>query len=309
MTVRRFVSPGRIAVLMLIDMYCSRAVHEDDDDFILALITAYISDGYARPTSQRQRYLARWQRALLSVDLLADLRSLRPALQRCFVPFRSTADTTPLRATLWDDLMARIWLRLTSLDDFGPFFEGLQLYLAPTYAERRAHRELGLHDDTPAHWLRLDRRSPIGLLVYQACHEFGRLAFPGRCELWEDFARYRNPTRPDFNRMWPPSMGVASLLFDAVLTDGQDEWGARTDAVARVVFDRMAKDTSLSPSLDETERLVDLLVERERGWSPCPLSVPPSCFLSRLVLSRLVSSRLVSSRLVSSRLRVCGLPC
>lgn len=268
---RRFISPGRIALLTLVDMYCSEAVRDKDDDFILELITCYVTDTYARPTSQRQRYLARWQRAFLSVDLLGHLHSLRPALQRCFIAFAPPSADVPLCATLWDDLVARLWLRLTSLDDLGPFFEQLAMYIAPTYTELRAHRDLGI-EDPPDDLLLLDRRSPIGLLVFQACSEFQQLSFAHRCELWEDFVRYRNPTRTDFKILWPHDFGVDDLLFDAVLTQGQADWGAAgTDAVARVVFDRMIKDSSVSVSHDETDKLITMLIERERiGFRPDP---------------------------------------
>ncbi|KAL1896309.1 APC5 protein [Sporothrix stenoceras] len=269
---RRFISPGRIALLTLVDMYCSEAVRDKDDDFILELITCYVTDTYARPTNQRQRYLSRWQRAFLSVDLLGHLHSLRPALQRCFIAFAPPSTDVPLCATLWDDLVARLWLRLTSLDDLGPFFDQLGMYIAPTYAELRAHRDLGI-EDPPDDLLLLDRRSPLGLMVYQAHTEFQQLSFAHRCELWEDFVRYRNPTRTDFKILWPHDFGVDGLLFDAVLTQGQADWGvAGTDAVARVVFDRMIKDSSVSVSHDETDKLVTLLIERERiGFRPAPI--------------------------------------
>ncbi|KJR89598.1 uncharacterized protein SPSK_05959 [Sporothrix schenckii 1099-18] len=269
---RRFISPGRIALLTLVDMYCSEAIRDKDDDFILELIACYVTDTYARPTNQRQRYLARWQRAFLSVDLLGHLHSLRPALQRCFIAFAPPSTDVPLCATLWDDLVARLWLRLTALDDLGPFFEQLAMYIAPTYAELRAHRDLGI-EDPPDDLLLLDRRSPVGLMVYQACSEFQQLSFAHRCELWEDFVRYRNPTRTDFKILWPHDFGVDDLLFDAVLTQGQADWGAAgTDAVARVVFDRMLKDAAVSASHDETEKLVTMLIERERiGFRPTPV--------------------------------------
>ncbi|CAK7235699.1 APC5 protein [Sporothrix bragantina] len=271
---RRFISPARIVLLLLIDIYCSnRVVREEDDEFILELITCYVADTYARPTNQRQRYLARWQRACLSVDLLSHPHSLRPALQRCFVASPGVDNTdkeaAPLRATLWDDLVARMWLRLISLDELGPFFESILLYLAPTYAELRAQRDLGIEDPADDDVVLLDRRSPLGTVVFQACFEFQQLSFNGRCELWEDFVRYRNPTRTDFNILWPHDAGVSDLLFDAVLTEGRADWGGRTDTVTRVVFDRMLKDNSVSTSLEEIDKLVAMLIERERiGFRP-----------------------------------------
>ncbi|CAK7242673.1 MAG: APC5 protein [Sporothrix thermara] len=293
---RRFISPARIVLLLLIDIYCSnRVVREEDDAFILELITCYITDTYARPTNQRQRYLARWQRACLSVDLLSRPHSLRPALQRCFVASAAAAGAgagvdsntdndivndnadpeteaaAPLRATLWDDLVARMWLRLVSLDSMGPFLESMQMHLAPTYAELRAQRDLGIEDqkDGDDGVVLLDRRSPLGTVVFEACFEFQQLSFSGRCELWEDFVRYRNPTRTDFNILWPHDAGVGSLLFDAVLTEGRADWGPQTDAVTRVVFDRMLKDDSVSTSLEDIDKLVAVLIERERiGFRP-----------------------------------------
>ncbi|CAK7222237.1 APC5 protein [Sporothrix curviconia] len=272
---RRFISPARIVLLLLIDIYCSnRVVREEDDEFILELITCYFADTYARPTNKRQRHLARWQRACLSIDLHSHPHSLRPALQRCFVASSGVDNTdkepAPLRATLWDDLVARLWLRLMSLDEMGPFFESIQVYLAPTYAELRAQRDLGIEDPADDNdVVLLDKRSPLGTAVYQACFEFQKLSFSSRCELWEDFVRYRNPTRTDFNILWPHDAGVSSLLFDAVLTEGRDDWGAHTEAVTRVVFDRMLKDDSVSTSLEDIDKLVAMLIERERaGFRP-----------------------------------------
>ncbi|CAK7268190.1 APC5 protein [Sporothrix epigloea] len=273
---RRYVSPARIVLLLLIDIYCSNsAVRAEDDDFVLDLISSYCVDPFAQPTNQRQRYLARWQRALVCVDLLRSPQSVRPALQRCYAASAGVDHTdkeaAPLRATLWDDLVARMWLRIASLDDLGPFFEGVMLNLAPTYAELREQRELGIEDAADDNRILLHRRSPLGTVVYQACFEYQELSFGERCELWEDFVRYRDPTRSDFDILWPHDAGVSSLLFDSVLTQGQADWGAQTDAVARVVFDRMLKTSSLPSSLDDIDKLVTLLVERERnGFRPSP---------------------------------------
>ncbi|CAK7565218.1 MAG: APC5 protein [Sporothrix epigloea] len=273
---RRYISPARIVLLLLIDIYCSNsAVQEEDDDFILELITSYCADPYAQPNNERQRYLARWQRALLCVDLLRSPQSVRPALQQCFVASsvidHTDREAAPLRVTIWDDLVARMWLRLVSLDNMGPFFESILLNLAPTYAELRAQRELGIEDPVDDGRILLHRRAPLGAVVYQACHEYQQLSFGERCEIWEDYVRYRNPTRTDFDILWPHDSGVSDLLFDAVLTENQADWGAQTDTVARVVFDRMLKTTAVSSSLDDIDKLVALLVERERnGFRPSP---------------------------------------
>ncbi|EFX05077.1 sodium/phosphate symporter [Grosmannia clavigera kw1407] len=258
---------ARLVLLTLIDMYCSDGVVPDaDDDFILQLIGSYMADSYGQPSSRRQRQVARWQRAYLNVDLLSRLHSLREPLQGCFVA--SSAADLPMCATLWDTLVARLWLRLTCLDDLVPFFDGLSQHVAPTYSELRARRELGL-EDPPDRLLLLDRRSPMGQLVYQACIEFTRLSFSGRCDLWEDFVRYRNPSRADFNILWPHDFPTDRLRMDAVLTEYQDQWGDRVEQIEQITFDRMLKDRSVPASSDETEKLVSLLIDRERrGFRP-----------------------------------------
>lgn len=127
---RPFISPARITLLSLIDLYCSNGVLPEDDDFILELIGSYMADNYAHPSNKRQRHEARWQRAYLNVDLLARLHSLQAPLQSCFSA--QTAEDLPMCATLWDALVARLWLRLTCLDDLGPFFDALGQHVAPT---------------------------------------------------------------------------------------------------------------------------------------------------------------------------------
>ena len=255
-----FLSPARIVILTLIDMYCSDVIREEDDDFLLQLISAHLLENYERPTNERQRFLARWQRAYLNVDLLTHVHSLRPALQGCFIAQTSAA--LPLCATLWDHLVQRLWMQLQSLDSMVSFFDNIHLHIAPTYSERRAMRENGV-EEPPDTLVMLDRRSPIGLLVHQACLEFNHLSFAGRCELWEDFVRYRHPSRTDYKILWPHDYPEAEALFDGILTEHQEEWGTQTDSVARVVFDRVVKDRSVSASLDETEKLVMLLIDRE----------------------------------------------
>ncbi len=261
---RPFLSPARVVILSLIDMYCSDVVSEEDDDFVLQLINCYVTDSYVRPANQRQRFLSRWQRAFMNIGLLSNVHSLRPALQTCFTA-HSPSDL-PLCITLWDDLVARLWLRLCTLDHMVPFFDNLHTYIALTYAEQRVQRELGI-GDPPGAPMQLERRSPLGLLVYQSYIEFSRLSFAGRCELWEDFVRYRDPTRTDFKILWPHDYPLDQVLFDGVLSEYQGEWGTQTETIARVAFDRMLKDESVSASSDETDKLVALLIDRARKSS------------------------------------------
>lgn len=274
---RPFISPARIVLLALIDMYCSDAVvPAADDGFMLQLIGSYMADAYAQPSNKQQRHMARWQRAYLHVDLLSRLHSLQAPLQDCPAA-PDAADEPPLCTTLWDELVARLWLRLTCIDDLVPFFDSLSQHVAPTYSQLRAHRELGLADP-PDLLLLLDRRAPLGQLVYQACIEFARLSFADRCDLWEDFVRYRYPSRPDFVLLWPRHFATDRLRLDTVLTEQQYLWGLGTDDIERITYDRLFKDSSVPASSDETEKLVSLLIDRESelaGWENSISPLPP----------------------------------
>lgn len=288
-----FLSPARIVLLTLIDMYCGDVIREDDDDFVLQLISSYLLESYERPTNGRQRFLARWQRAYLNVDLLTHVHSLRPALQGCFIAQASAA--LPLCATLWDHLVQRLWMQLQSLDSLASFFENIHMHIAPTYSERRLMRENDV-EEPPDTLIMLERRSPMGLLVHQAYIEFDHLSFAGRCELWEDFVRYRHPTRADYKILWPHDYPAAEALFDGILTKHQEDWDTHTDAIARVVFDRVAKDDSVTASLDETEKLVAQLIDRER------LGFRPSSSLRTAVDKAIDGSTLVPNQAIFFRM-------
>ncbi|KLU90670.1 anaphase-promoting complex protein [Magnaporthiopsis poae ATCC 64411] len=220
----RYLTPAKIGLLALIDVYVSGAVPNDAAVPVLHFVATHLIDSVL-PTRPRAA-VDRWQKAATAAAVLSSVHEF----ERILSP-HGAATTQPGRR-LWDVFLKKLW-RIDSLDALHRFLaEDLRLLLVPTREERRLAAENG--EELPSDdAVRLAPNSPLGAFVRRAQLEFSRLSFQKAAELWASFVKYRQPTAAYWRRR---NSGVDGLAFDSVLLAGQHEWGSAVHDLAEVVY-------------------------------------------------------------------------
>ncbi|KJZ79321.1 hypothetical protein HIM_01472 [Hirsutella minnesotensis 3608] len=252
----RYLSPAKVGLLALIELYTEDAVPSDAVLPVLSFITSHVLDHGHRDTVSTPE--ARWSKAEQTVSLVITVKDFEKLLGS--YPFLMGM---PGRR-LWDKFLARLW-DINSLDALNEFFERLALLLARTREERR---RLGETDLVENERVKLSRNSPFGTFVRKARLEFQRLRFHDCTELWKDFVRYRQPTAQYLKRKNP---SFSRLSFDNVLLLGeQDEWNQHgVTALAAVAYgDMLTGDESgtIPVSTDDIEVLLDFQIEQMQKY-------------------------------------------
>ncbi|KAF4548527.1 Anaphase-promoting complex subunit 5-like protein [Elsinoe fawcettii] len=156
----RFLSPAKICLILLIDVYHDREVQPSDTIHILSYISRHIlkrNEASKRPDDDKE---------LTTSPSLASYQALLAPLKSNF-PGRS----------LYDVFLKRLW-RLASFDELDGVFQ----------------KSRGLDADTANKCLPISPSSPIGQYL-RRCHlEFIRLQFSDAQLLWEDLLIFRGPS-------------------------------------------------------------------------------------------------------------------
>lgn len=253
----RYLSPGKICLLALIELYVEEAVPSDGALPVLSFITSQLIDVDLASKSARSK--DRWHKARDIVGLIVSIKSFEQLLS----PY-SAATGLPGRR-LWDIFLNKLW-SIDSLHALHEFFDRLQLLLAKTKEELRQLAEAG--EQPPAEATLLSRNSPFGTFVRRSQLEFGRLRFSDVGELWKDFVKYRQPTASTWRRRNP---AAGPLSFDNVLLIGEYEWGAATADIANVTYGDMLDENStrqLPVSTDDLEALLEFQIDQMQSVSP-----------------------------------------
>lgn len=249
----RYLTPSKIGLLVLIELYTFEAIPSDAILPVLSFITSHIIGYDASGTSSAQP--SPWRKAERTVALVIGIQDFEKLLGS--YPFLMGM---PGRR-LWDQFLSMLW-DIDSLDALHNFFENLWSILVKTKEERETENELG-HTE-PEAGIKLCRNSPFGVFVRRARLEYQRLRFHDCAELWKAFVRYRQPTVRTQRRRTP---GLGKLGFDSVLLVGeQEEWDAEgVAALASVVYgDMLSGGTSvtLPTSIDDIEVLLEFQIEQ-----------------------------------------------
>ncbi|KAH8802867.1 anaphase-promoting complex subunit 5-domain-containing protein [Xylogone sp. PMI_703] len=205
-TTFRFLTPAKIGLLVLIELYVDSSV----------------------PSSAAIPVLDFLLKNLLPA--LSSLQQKKEAIPADSLPFNPDLDTfeTLLAAhtsatglpgrTLWDNFLEKLW-NIDSLHALHEFFENRTQYLVPRRAE---NREEGERDGTEDRIL-LSRSSPLGSYIRRAKLQFERLRFEDSVALWRAFMTWRAKTMG----YWARKKGeLSKWAGDIVLGDGELEWGA-----------------------------------------------------------------------------------
>jgi anaphase-promoting complex subunit 5 len=245
----RYLTPAKVSLLALIDLYTDGAVPNDGIVPVLSFITSHILDGGSPCMTSKSS--DRWEKVESTVSLMITIRDFEKVLN----PILSSIGLPGRR--LWDKFLDKIWC-IDSLHALHEFFDGrLALLERPKDLRQSDSLEQARQDQCP-----IARNSPLGMFLRQSYLEFAKLPFHQASELWTSFVQYRQPTEKQWKRR-PRKFG--RLSFDNVLVHGEGEWGASVNDIAIVPYaDVLLADqgTNEPVSTDEIESLLEFQIRQ-----------------------------------------------
>lgn len=252
----RFLTPAKIGLLVLIQLYAEEAVPSEAILPVLSFIASHLLDRDRKNTSERS---LRWGKAKRTADLVASIKEFEKLLGS--YPF---VMGMPGRR-LWDQFVDKLWA-INSLDAMHQFLLDLQLLLPKTKAQLRREGQTGSPEPEPG--VKLSKHSFLGGFVREVLYEVGELPFFDISVLWKDFVKYRLPTAAYMKRKNPDH---GQLDFDHVLSlhadNGWDAEEARTLACA--VYGDMVGDRTKPVSTDDITMLLEFQIEQMQSM-PAP---------------------------------------
>ncbi|KAM7208973.1 Anaphase-promoting complex subunit 5 domain containing protein [Naviculisporaceae sp. PSN 640] len=257
----RYLTPAKIGLLALVELYTQQAVPNDAIIPILNFISSHILDCNLTDVSQTRD--DRWKRAESIIGLVVSIKDFEQVL----APFEAV-DRLPGRK-LWDRFLETLW-GIDSLHALQEFFDRLPNLLVRTKEQLRHMKERG--EEPPAGPL-LTRNSPFGQFVRKSLVEFARLQFHHTTELWKAFVKYRQPTAGYWKRRNPQH---GRFSFDSVLVEGELDWGEDTDQIAVGAYGDILRqgeyDAVLPVSTDDIESLLEFQIGQIQNYGS---RIPP----------------------------------
>jgi anaphase-promoting complex subunit 5 len=250
----RFLTPAKIGLLALIELYIEEQVPNAAVLPVLSFITSHLLDH--DPDTLNPASGARWTKAERAVSLVISIRDFETLLSA-----HPVLIGLPGRK-LWDTFLDKLWT-VDSLHQLHDFFLRQVNALTKPKGSRRQRADQG------SGGIRLTRNSPFGVFVRRCQLEFARLQFHDSAELWKEFVKYRQPTI-GHRRRRNPSFGRMS--FDQVLSLGeQAEWDQEAVSVlASVAYGDMltsASSAGLPVSTDDVELLLEFQIDQMQSKS------------------------------------------
>lgn len=258
----RFLTPAKIGLLVLIELYVEKTVPIAAMVDVLSFIASHLINSDISRSSDASSH---WKRAESTVSLVISISDF----ERLLSP-HTAASGMPGRG-LWYVFLDKLW-KINSLDALHEFFEQRTGLLAKTKDDLRRETEMSIEPTAPEAIV-LSRNSPFGAFVRRAQLEFTRLRFHDAFELWKDFVKYRQTTAAYYRKKTP---SFQRLSFDNVLLEGEGGWGEGIEAIASVAYGDMLRDdpsSTLPVSTDDIEKLLEFQIEQmqskfmRRLWS------------------------------------------
>nr|QEJ80696.1 putative anaphase-promoting complex subunit 5 protein [Teratosphaeria zuluensis] len=191
----RYLTPGRVCSLVLIEIYLSGEVASNARLPLLSFIASRI-----HATIQHEQADV--------TDLLDDVEQDASALSSTL---RQWETGVPGRS-LYDHFLSRLWA-LDGLDSLHVFFEQLGQLIALSRPSENGERSI-------------TRASPIGQYLRRCCVEFTRLQFNDTQNLWNSFVSFRAATydfwasrNPEAARKLQADQGVIAFSSDGRQSD------------------------------------------------------------------------------------------
>lgn len=249
----RFLTPAKICLLVLIQLYVEDAVSSEAILPVLSFVTSHILDQDRKVSSSRS---SRWGKANRTTDIVTSIREFEKLLGS--YPFVMGMPGQ----RLWDQFVDKLWA-VNSLDAIHQFLLELPSLLAKTKAQLR--REGRGSSPEPEQGIKLSRNSFLGAFVRDVSYEVGELPFHDITVLWKDFVKYRLPTAAYVKRKNP-----GQLDFDHVLSLHVDNgWTTgRVGSLAYAVYGDIVENHTKPVSTDDISVLLEFQIEQMQSEQP-----------------------------------------
>ncbi|KUJ07377.1 uncharacterized protein LY89DRAFT_660658 [Mollisia scopiformis] len=243
----RFLTPAKIGVLALIELYTDAIVPTSSTlpvlSFILNQLIPATAKSYPREADSAQ-----------SLPFILDIKSFEVLLAA-----HPAASGLPGRS-LWDHFLKKLW-EIDSLDSLHTFFTQRTNLLAKTREDVKKDGDLGIPPPSE-NMILLSRTSPFGSFVRRSKVEFERLRFSDALALWTAFTRWREQSRTYWTRR---NGGLGRWAGDRALGEGEEEWGTdATEMLELVAYGGVSLEDEMdgSVSTDDLEKLLEFQVEQ-----------------------------------------------
>jgi anaphase-promoting complex subunit 5 len=242
----RFLTPSKIALLALIEIYTDSIVPTTSTIPILSFILNQILPSTLKAQTKES----------FSNDLpfVLDLKSFETLLLA-----HPAASGVPGRS-LWDHFLKKIW-DIDSLDALHAFFTRRTYLLSRSKEEMKKDAEMGIPPPSEDMIL-LSRTSPFGSFVRRSNVEFERLRFNDTLVLWTSLRKWRQESKAYWTRR---NGQMGRWAGDKALGDGEEDWGIdATEMLELVAYGGLIlEDTEEGiVSTDEVEKLLEFQVEQ-----------------------------------------------
>jgi anaphase-promoting complex subunit 5 len=245
----RFLTPAKIGLLALIELYTDAEVPTSSTIPILSFLVSHIlPPSHPSPLDSNTGLSYGPRNFVITTHHFDELLMDHPS--ESGLPGRS----------LWHLFLKKLW-DINSLDALHVFFDRRSHLLVKTREEMQYDAEMGIPPPSPE-MIILSRTSPFGTFVRRAQLEFFRLKFHDALNLWKSFVAYRQPTLPAW-RKWNREAGHWS--FDVVLHEGNEEWEDHMlETFATVAYGNLInkpEDADGLVSTDDVEKLLEFQIE------------------------------------------------
>lgn len=238
MTTSRYLTPQKIGLLLLVNLYCDSTLTSSATVPVLSFVLAHL---ISRTSSHsRASHVLEHEDVVLPVEAFENI-------------LLGHASSMPGRTVL-EVFLKRMW-SVNSFDALHDLFNSLGDLLMRTREEAEREAAAGLVH--PPDHIFLSRTSPLGAFIRRARLEFTRLQFHDAMKLWSAFVSYREPTAKWSRRIAEiASAGVDVVAADLGLTE--------TDSLFEVAYGRLALDEDVREwmSLDDFDRLLEFQLDK-----------------------------------------------
>lgn len=249
----RFLTPSKIGLLALVELYTDAIVPASSTVSILSFILNQLLPSIL--SNPQQKIHASSQ----SLPSVLDLKAFESLLKKNY-----PSAAGPPGRTLWDHFLKKLW-DIDSLDALHLFFARRTNLLAKSRDEIKKDGHIGIPPPSDDMIL-LSHTSPFGSFVRRAKVEFERLKFSDIILLWTAFVKWRQETKTYWGKR---NTGLGRWGGDKVLGDCEGDWGVdETDMLALVAYGSLEEEGQEGCySTDDVEKLLEFQVEQMQSKS------------------------------------------
>lgn len=231
----RYLTPSKVALLVLISAYAEEVVAMHDRARVLSFIITYVLPDHKDPVCLNEVDAGH---AVSVKDFETTLSLLQFA-----IPGR----------TVWDYFLQKMWA-IDCFDTLDLFLSDIPILLPKSREQILKEREAA--DEEKAVPGRISRTSPLGAFI-RRCHlEYTRLQFQDGTALWQDFIGFRVSTRQAWEKKnAPDGKNALDINLSALQIDS-------SHPLSQIMYGRLiVEDTKLNGfSTHDVEKLMEFQV-------------------------------------------------